>query len=453
LRSREIIHKIVCYGFLLTIVLISSCSQDTTSEDIQMDETLKRLISNVAPDGSYEYYIVPSEEELDQIPQDLRNPLTTEKVELGKMLFFETGLAMNARYNSGMGTYSCATCHLPSAAFKPGAPQGVADGGMGFGLQGEDRVKNADYTEDELDVQSARPLSLINVAFVTNTFWNGQFGSRGANTDTEELWHELEELEGNFLGYEAIETQNFEGVETHRIATNRGLLDQFGYTELYDEVFPELDENLRYSNFATSLALSAYIRSITSSQAPFQSWLKGESEAMSMEEKLGAQVFFGKARCTNCHYQKNLGSDEFHRLGVKDLYQRPSFSTDQSDRRNLGRGGFTLDEEDYFKFKVPTIYNLVDDPFYFHGSSKHTVEEVVDYKILAESENPNVSTESLSEKFFPLELTEDERSNLLSFLKVSLRDPNLDRYEPNFVLSGNCFPNNDPVSRLDLGCQ
>ena len=435
------------------IILSVSCTQDSTSEEVQMDVVLKRLISDVAPNGDYEYYIVPTEEELDDIPQDLRNPLTPEKVELGKMLFFETGLAMNALYNSGIGTYSCSTCHIPSAGFRPGAPQGVADGGVGFGLHGEDRIRNTEYTEDEMDVQSARPLSLINVAFVTNTSWNGQFGSDGANAGTEDLWNQSEAIERNALGYKALETQNFDGLEVHRIETTKALLDQYGYTEMYDEVFPDLNEELRYSNFATSFALSAYLRSVTTSQAPFQYWLKGQSDAMTMQEKLGAEVFFGKARCTNCHYEQNLGSTEFHRLGVKDLYQRPSFSTDITDRRNLGRGGFTLLEEDFYKFKVPQLYNMSDDPFYFHGSSKNTLEEVIDYKIIAESENPNIPTATLSEKFGPLTLSEEERTNLILFLENSLRDPNLSRYQPDFVLSGNCFPNNDPISRFDLGCE
>lgn len=434
------------------LLLLNSCSKDVTSEEVLVDVNLKRLISNNSPSGSYDYYILPSENELDLIPQDRRNPLTPEKVALGKMLFFETGLAMDARYEAGIGTYSCATCHIPEAAFRPGAPQGVADGGMGFGLNGENRIKNRQYREDELDSQAARPLSMINVAFVGNTFWNGQFGSKFANEGTEDLWDVLPELEGNHLGYEAIETQNFVGIVVHRIATSKELLDQYGYTEMYDRSFPDLQEEERYSNFATSLALSAYIRSITSSKAPFQSWLKGDHEAITPQEKLGAQVFFGKARCANCHYEKNLGSNEFQRIGVKDLYQRPSFNALRTDRRNLGRGGFTLKEEDNFKFKVPQLYNLIDDPNYFHGSSKHSIEEVIAYKEKAVSENPNIPTETLSEKFRPISLNEEERLALLAFLKNSLRDPDLLRYKPDHLLSGNCFPNNDAQSKMDLGC-
>ena len=438
---------------LAGLLLYASCSKDTLTEEIQFDQVLKRQISAASPVGNYESFIVPTEQELDRIPQDPLNPLTPEKVELGKMLFFDTGLAQGARFTSGIGTYSCASCHIPEAGFRAGAPQGVADGGRGFGANGEGRLKNTAYAEDDLDVQSARPLSLINVAQVTNTFWNGQFGSEEANVGTEDVWPLRHDTEGNLLGYKAIETQNFEGVETHRFEYHKEVLERFGYVEMFDASFPELSEEERYGSFAASLALSAYIRTINSSQAPFQNWLKGDPYGMTIQQKEGAFLFFGKARCANCHYEANLGSVEFHALGVKDMYQRSSFSADPSDRRNLGRGGFTLREEDMFKFRVPPIYNMGDSPFYFHGASKQTLEEVVDYKINARSENPNVSDDLLSEKFGPLTLTAEEREALLAFLREGLRDPNLQRFAPSNVPSGNCFPNNDYDSRVDLGCE
>jgi len=378
--------------------------------------------------------------------------LTAQKVELGKMLFFETGLAQDANFDSGRGTYSCASCHIPSAGFRPGAPQGVADGGQGYGFNGESRLKQREYAESDLDVQSARPLSLVNVAFVTNTFWNGQFGSTGANEDTEEVWDLREDTELNHLGYAAIETQNIEGIKTHRIKVDKDLLDEFGYTSMFDNVFPDIIEEERYSQFAASLALSAYIRSIIGDEAPFQKWLEGDLSAMSYQEKEGMGLFFGKARCANCHYEQNLGSQEFHALGVKDMYQRPSYNTSADDRRNLGRGGFTLKEEDNYKFKVPGLYNASDAPFYFHGASKNTLYDVIDYKIQAQTENYNVDQSLISEQFQPLTLNAEEKEALISFLSVSLRDPNLERYQPIDVLSGLCFPNNDSSSRRDLGC-
>lgn len=419
---------------------------------IEFDNALRSFLNESSETGHFSYYKLPAETDLDNIPQDPLNPLTAQKVELGKLLFFETALAQDAKFEAGLGTYSCGSCHIPEAGFKPGAFQGIADGGVGFGANGENRVKNQAYDENELDVQSARPLSLINVAFVTNTFWNGQFGSTGVNVGTEEVWDQLEETELNHLGYQGIETQNFDGIKVHRIAINKDLLDEHGYTEMFDAAFPEFDTSQRYSQFTGALALSAYVRTILSTQAPFQRWLNGEDNAMSIEEKKGAILFFGKAKCNNCHYRPNLGSLEFHALGVKDMYDRPSFNTDISDRRNLGRGGFTLNEEDNYKFKVPQLYNIDDSQFFFHGSSKLTLDEVIEYKINATTENPNVSQDLISDKFLPLQLTETEVIELKAFLSKSLRDPNLNRYMPETVLSGQCFPNNDPQSQTDLGC-
>lgn len=105
-----------------------------------------------------------------------------------------------------------------------------------------------------------------------------------------------------------------------------------------------------------------------------------------------------------------------------------------------------------FRFKVPSIYNMKNSPFYFHGSSKHSLTEVIEYFNLGIAENPRVPAANLSPFFTPLYLTEAEKADLLAFLRDGLYDPDLDRYMPVNVLSGSCFPNNDAVSRHELGC-
>ncbi len=442
--------------FSVVALCVYSCTQDRMPDLITMDLELESLISRSAPDNQgLEFYILPDETALADIPQDLENnPLTPEKVELGKFLFFETGFATNATYPSGMGTYSCASCHVPEAGFKSGNFQGIADGGVGFGINGEDRRSSPDYEHNELDVQAARPLSLLNVAFVQNTTWNGRFGDTGPNEGTEAFWKERDGTIHNGDGFASIETQNFEGLETHRIHITKELIDEFGYTELFDDSFPDLSEADRYSNHGGSLAISAYIRTLLSNRAPFQNWLKGDRDALSREEKLGGILFFGKANCSNCHFNQNLGSEEFHALGVKDISDRSFYKTTDAEvlDRNLGRGSFTGDPMDNYRFKVPQVYNVGDAPFYFHGSSARELSDLIDYKNLAVTENDRIQQQQLSEKFIPLNLTELEKSQLQLFLEKSLRDPDLTRYKPTELKSGNCFPNNDPRSRDDLGC-
>ncbi len=442
----------VTLSILCIIVLLNACTKDRMPTLVELDNQLESTIQGRSPNGTKDFYILPNENDLDLIPQDPMNPLTPQKVELGKLLFFDTGFAQSAIKEEGLGTYSCATCHLTEAGFRPGNFQGIADGGSNYGIAGEDRVKNTSYEDHELDVQSARPLSLVNVAYVSNTFWNGQFGGGGVNVGTEDVWDLREDTERNHLGFEALETQNMEGLIAHRITINKQLLDTFGYTFIFDQVFSNVSVDERYTTKTASLAYSAYLRTVLSNRAPFQDWLKGNREAMGYEEKRGAILFFDKAQCFQCHYEKNLGSAEFHALGVTDMDQIPSFNTDPGDRRNLGRGGFTLKEEDNFKFKVPGIYNLQGSNFYFHGASKQSLEELVDYKNLAQSENVRVDQDLISAKFKPLGLTDEEKGYLISFLRNALEDPDLKRYEPTSVLSGSCFPNADEASIFDLGC-
>lgn len=441
---------------ILIMSMLYACTQDSTPELISLDLDLTDLIEKAAPlNGGLDFYILPDESDLAAIPQDsINNPLNPAKVELGKFLFFETGFAMNAVKPEGIGTYSCGSCHIPEAGFKSGMFQGIADGGDGYGIKGEDRVRSDEYIPSDLDVQSIRPLSLLNVAYVKNTLWNGRFGAEGYNEGTEDLWKESDGTHLNELGFKAIETQNLEGLETHRILITEALIDEYGYRELFDEAFPDLSEGLRYSNWGGSLAMSAYIRTLLSNQAPFQDWLKGDRFAMSVEEKKGAILFFGKANCSNCHYNQNLGSSEFHALGVEDMDMRPFFKTTDSEieDRNLGRGAFTGDLSDNYKFKVPQLYNQSDSPFFFHGSSVPTLEALIEYKNVAETESDRVPQELLSTKFLPLNLSEEEKQQLLTFLEVSLRDPNLIRYKPTSIKSGFCFPNNDENSKVDLGC-
>jgi cytochrome c peroxidase len=76
----------------------------------------------------------------------------------------------------------------------------------------------------------------------------------------------------------------------------------------------------------------------------------------------------------------------------------------------------------------------------------------VDFKIKAKSENGNVSDDQLSPNFRKLYMSDKEIDELIDFLENGLRDPNLIRYVPEEVLSGNCFPNNDPFSNFQTGC-
>jgi cytochrome c peroxidase len=439
-------------GVLLFISLICACESDHLVESTE-DTALIRAIRNSSSDGTLEHFVLPASEDYAAIPQEPRNPLNDAKVQLGQMLFYETALGEDALYESGLQSYSCASCHLASAGFKPGSMQGIGDGGLGIGINGEGRLQNPLYEESELDVQGIRPLAVLNTAFVPNTLWNGQFGATDKNEGLEDIFGvHIPETKINELGLQGLEAQNIEGLVLHRMKITPEYMEQLGYKDLFDEAFPDFEGDERYSLITGSFAISAFLRTQISNQAAFQKWLRGDYLAMSESEKRGALVFFEKGNCAACHSERNLGSNRFFALGVNDMDMQPSYNRNPLDAKNYGRGGFTGNPEDFFKFKVPQLYNVGDNPFYFHGSSLTTLEDVVDYFDRAEPQNPRVPNRQIASQFKPLNLTDQEKADLVSFLKEGLRDPNLDRYVPDQVLSGNCFPNNDVRSQQDMGC-
>ena len=176
---------------------------------------------------------------------------------------------------------------------------------------------------------------------------------------------------------------------------------------------------------------------------------------MTTSQIKGATLFFGKAGCINCHKSPSFNNMDFKAVGVKNLYQSgyEVFRTDANDRRNLGRGGFTYKEEDMHKFKVPQLYNLREVGFYFHGASKTSLRDVVEYFNKGVPENPIVPLSQISPFFRPLNLSSTEVDQLTDFISNALYDDDLMRYVPSRSMSGNCFPNNDPQSKQDMGCQ
>ena len=448
MKERLLIGCIACLLFV-------ACNKDKVYLDTSLDQLLNTALVRASKINDIEHFILPDSDDFTDIPHDIaHNPLSKEKVELGKMLFFETGIALTSTKEASEKTYSCASCHVPNAGFTPGRIQGIADGGVGFGRIGEGRTKLDAYREEELDVQSVRPLSVLNVAFVENTTWNGRFGNTGVNVGTEDRWDLDPELHSNFLGYAALEAQNISGMEVHRMEITDEVLDEYGYRSFFDAAFNDDPIEKRYSNENAAFAMSAYLRTLLSNQAPFQEYLKGNKNAMSEQEKRGALAFFADAKCYLCHKDKNLGANEFYAVGVKDLYQTgQAFDTSADDIRNLGRGEYSGRIADNHKFKIPQLYNVGDFPFYFHGSSKTTLKEVVEYFNDGIPENPNVPVEQIARQFKPLNLTKEQVLDLTAFLETGLRDPNLQRYVPEEVLSGFCFPNNDVFSQIELGCR
>ncbi|AWV97599.1 cytochrome-c peroxidase [Arcticibacterium luteifluviistationis] len=455
------LKNIYTYAFFLTsLIFLSSCNNNEDimvaagETDIALEDALLASSDNVGK----AFYRMPDSDEFSKIPQDPKNPLTAAKVELGKFLFHETGIAQHPTMSAGMNTYSCASCHHAKAGFQACMPQGIGEGGIGFGQVGESRVINPAYLEKDIDTQPIRSPSAMNLAYQTSVLWNGQFGGTHDNIGTEASWTEGTPIATNKLGFQGIETQAIAGRDVHRLMIDRIFMSHVGnYRQMYINAYDEnsFNDPLELKNNG-ALAIAAYERTLLSNQSPFQLWLKGDYNAMLEEEKQGAILFFGKAKCASCHNGPSLANMDFHAIGMKDLAKGnygnlQVYNVDETNVEHKGRGGFTKKTEDLYKFKVPQLYNLKDSPFYGHGASFTSIRDVIEYKNKAIPENSNVSNAQLDPAFTALNLTSEEIDLITLFLKNGLRDPNLERYSPESLPSGLGFPNNDNQTRIDLG--
>jgi cytochrome c peroxidase len=221
---------------------------------------------------------------------------------------------------------------------------------------------------------------------------------------------------------------------------------------LFMEVYPDLAPEIIMSREYAGLAIAAYERTVLSNRAPFQRWLRGDNGAMTPAQKNGATLFFGKANCIVCHTGPALAKNEFHGMGMGDLVGPGIIITPDAAIAAKGRGGFTNNPDDDYKFKIPQLYNLKDSPFYGHGATFTSVYDVINYMNKAIKQNPNVPDSQLSEYFKPLNLTREEMLDMVDFIENALYDPYLSRYVPETLPSGKCIPNNDYQSQIDLGC-
>jgi len=441
------------YVIFLGVILIfgASCSPERDEEYtfITSDAELEKQI--LLATASLDDLKLPHNT-LSGIPSDPKNPITPEKVALGKLLFHETGLATVPKQPEGMNSYSCASCHHVKAGFQSGMKQGIGEGGSGFGIFGEARKMASYYDITMVDVQPLRSPTILNTAYQDVMLWNGQFGATKTNQGTEAQWTTDTPKETNSLGFEGVETQAIAGSDVHRLNFDPEMLqNNTTYKGLFDAAFPEIPETERYTKLYGALAIAAYERTVVASEAPFQEWLQGDSNAMNETEKVGAMLFFGKGKCYSCHSGPGLNGMDFHALGMNDLSGSDIIGApNEADKK--GRGGFTKNPEDDYKFKTPTLYNLRGLQFFGHGGSFTSVQEVLEYKNIAIRENNEVPQDKVSTAFAPLGLSQLEILQLTSFVENSLYDPNLDRYVPESLPSGYCFPVADSQSRTDLGC-
>lgn len=214
--------------------------------------------------------------------------------------------------------------------------------------------------------------------------WNGQFGATGRTIGTE-AWTARTPIETNFLGYEGVETQAIAGLKVHRMIVDTIFLQENSYIPLFDQAFTDLPWQERYTRITSGLAIATYERTLLANQSPWQQWLYSPPMAMSETKKRSALLFFGKAACAPCHGGPALNSNMFFAYGMNDLDSCPDpvFAVKADSPAHFGRGSFTGQQSDMYKFKVPQLYNLKDSPFMGHGSHSHPLNQSLSTKTIA----------------------------------------------------------------------
>jgi cytochrome c peroxidase len=307
------------------------------------------------------------------VPED--NPLTPQKIELGRLLFFDARLSAD-------GSLACVSCHLPDQGWALHAPLSIA-----YPTNMERRVSP----------------TLVNVAYNKVLLWDGRAGS----------------LEKQALG----PVQN----PLHMNQNLDLLIEKLNaipdYADRFQRVFgtPVSPETL-------GKALAAFERTLITRNAPFDRYMAGDQKAMPESPVRGMALFKGKARCILCHNGPNFTDNLFHNLGVPDapLLAHPLVQASirfDAKRMNLpdyaevkedfGRYLVTKDEKDKRAFKTPTLRNVAERDPYMHNGAFQSLEDIIDFY-----DGGGGDVAGKSPLLQPLALTTQEKRDLLAFLQA-----------------------------------
>jgi cytochrome c peroxidase len=321
------------------------------------------------------------------IPKD--NPLTRDKVELGRRLFFDARLSSD-------GSISCATCHDPERAFADGKP--VAEG-----IGGRKGARNSP--------------TLLNAMFNTTQFWDGR-------ADTLEAQAVLPLTNADEMGDQthAQVVERLKKIPEYQ----KSFSDAFGGTVTIENV---------------GRAIASFERTLVSGNSPFDRFLAGDRRAMSDAAMRGSLLFRGKARCAVCHtinqaypffsdqIYRNTGvaaghnnfdqiaSEAMKRVKGDDAAMKLASLGKMEGSSELGRFMVTGNALDLGAFRTPSLRNVELTAPYFHDGSAATLLDVVKFYVKGGNENPMKAWELMA-----VDLTDEEQSDLVEFLKSLTSD-------------------------------
>ena len=259
---------------------------------------------------------------LPQVIVSEKNPVTPEKVKLGKMLFYETRISVD-------GTVSCSRCHP-------------------IGLYAADGLRKSIGNNCKLNPRNAP--TLLNAAGQISGHWIGN------RIDVED------QAKQSVIGPFSFGMPSYEAVE-------KKLKGIKGYAAPFKTAFPMDNNPLTIDNFAK--AIGAFERTLVT-PSPFDAFLEGKTATLREREKTGLKSYM-EAGCTMCHFGTYVGGQTYQKFGISEPYWKYT----KSEPIDEGRYVVTKNEADRYVFKVPILRNVEKTSPYFHDGSIDKLEDVV----------------------------------------------------------------------------
>jgi cytochrome c peroxidase len=324
--------KIYAFAILLALFAVScnNAPQPKEEEETKAPE-ITQADQDLLSKAQAFFKVLPNE------APNPENPVTPEKVKLGKALYFETQLSQN-------GTQSCNTCHDLNTFGVDHLPTSPGD-------NGEPGTRNSPTT--------------FNSALRTAQFWDGR------NKD-------VEEQAGGPVMNPAEMAMPDQAVVVERLNALEG------YKEMFAAAFPEDADPISFINMQKSIG--AFERTLLT-PAPFDAYLAGDVNALSPEERSGLQSFLDNG-CASCHSGALLGGNMLMKVGLFGDYHEMMRTT----VRDEGKFEETKVETDKGMFMSPGLRNVAKTGPYFHSGTIDNLEEAI--QIIAKLQlNKDLSTE------------------------------------------------------------
>ncbi|HEX6717585.1 MAG TPA: cytochrome c peroxidase [Pyrinomonadaceae bacterium] len=383
------------------------------------------------------------------LEQRLGRKVDNQLADLGRLLFFDTVTGLNNDNN-------CSGCHSPTHGF--GDTQSIAIGIDNNGIVGPDRSGPRN--------QRRTPM-VINTAFFPNLMWNSRFAALSHNPFDNSAGFQFPLPEGLTLSYqphllvaqafipptERVEVAGFTFPGDNFDIRNevlRRINNVPEYRKRFGKIFPSVGDGEPITFDMFGLAIAEFEFSLVFADSPVDEFARGQKNALTDDQKRGALLFFGSARCVECHQVAGNSNEMFsdfaqHVVGVPQitpvtgnvLFDGPAQNED------FGLEQITGNPADRYKFRTSPLRNVALQPTFFHNGAFTRLEDAIRHHLDVFTSARNYNSEAAGVDAdlrapmgpiepvlarvdpllaTPIKLSDDEFQQLVDFVRNGLLD-------------------------------